>query len=161
VYVKTIDNSEKKDNKHKKTYKSDLISNKEEYKMKEVQSLLKIIADGLKTLAQGVEAIAEKVNEAAKTRGPAKARSKKPSTVAKKAKVAKKPAPKPTRAKVDKSATAAETVLNVINSSKTGIDTAGIKEKTGYDQKKVANIIYKLKKQGKIKTTQKGVYEKS
>jgi hypothetical protein len=161
LYVKTIDNSEKKDNKHKKTYKSDLIQNKEEYTMKEVQSLLKIIADGLKTLAQGVEAIAEKVDEAAKTSGPAKTRSKKPSTVAKKTKAAKKPASKPTQAKGDTSVTAAETVLNLINSSKTGINTAGIKEKTGYDQKKVANIIYKLKKQGKIKTTQKGVYEKS
>ena len=129
--------------------------------MKEVQSLLKIIADGLKILAQRVEAIAEKVDEAAKTSGFVKARSKKPSIVAKKAKVAKKPVPKPTRGKVKKSATAAESVLNVISSSKTGINTAGIKEKTGFDQKKVANIIYKLKKQGKIKTAQKGVYEKS
>ena len=129
--------------------------------MKEVQSLLKIVADGLKTLAQGVEAIADKVDEAAKTKVPAKPRGKKPSTVAKKAKVAKKPVPKPTRGKVKKTATAAESVLNVISSSKTGINTAGIKEKTGFDQKKVANIIYKLKKQGKIKTAQKGVYEKS
>ena len=129
--------------------------------MKEVQSLLKIVADGLKTLAQGVEAIAAKVDEASKTKVPAKPRGKKPSTVAKKAKVGKKPVPKPTRGKVKKSATAAESVLNVISSSKTGINTAGIKEKTGFDQKKVANIIYKLKKQGKIKTAQKGVYEKS
>jgi hypothetical protein len=34
-------------------------------------------------------------------------------------------------------------------------------EKTGFDQKKTYNIVYKLKKQGKIKSAGKGVYVKA
>jgi hypothetical protein len=34
------------------------------------------------------------------------------------------------------------------------------KQKTGYDNKKIHNLVYKLKKQGRIKSEIKGVYEK-
>jgi hypothetical protein len=63
--------------------------------------------------------------------------------------------------KTVKSPTAADAVLTVIGRAKKGAGTAAIKEKTGYNQKKVANIIFKLKKQGKIKTLEKGVYTKA
>ncbi len=136
--------------------------------MKEMQSLLKMVSDGLKTLAQGVEAIAEKVDEAAKTKSAGKAKGKKQpapvkkaKSVSKKAKAVKKPAPKVAKKKAVKPATAVDTVLNIIRRSKKGVNTAAIKAKTGYDQKKVANIIFKLKKQGKINAMQKGVYVKS
>jgi hypothetical protein len=33
-------------------------------------------------------------------------------------------------------------------------------KKTGYDRKKVANMVYRLGKQGKIKSIKKGVYVK-
>lgn len=113
------------------------------------------------SLAQGVEAIAEKVDEASKTKSPAKPKIKKPSTAAKKAKSVKKPTPKAAKKKVAKPTTAVDTVLNIIDRSTKGVNTANIKAKTGYDPKKVANIIYKLKKQGKIKSIEKGVYVKS
>lgn len=57
--------------------------------------------------------------------------------------------------------TAADTVLGVIKRSKKGVDTAALMEKTGYNQKKVANIVFKLRKQGKIKSESKGVYLKT
>jgi DNA-binding IclR family transcriptional regulator len=57
--------------------------------------------------------------------------------------------------------TAADSVLKIISKSKKGVSTAAIIEQTGYNQKKVANIIYRLKNQGKIKTIQKGIYVKS
>jgi len=129
--------------------------------MKEMQSLLKMVSDGLKTLAQGVEAIAEKVDEASKIKSPAEPKLKKPATAAKKAKSVKTPAPRTAKKKAAKPTTAVDTVLNIIGRSKNGVNTASIKAKTGYDQKKVANIIYKLKKQGKIKSIEKGVYMKS
>jgi DNA replicative helicase MCM subunit Mcm2 (Cdc46/Mcm family) len=129
--------------------------------MKEMQSLLKMVSDGLKTLAQGVEAIAEKVDEASKIKSPAKPKPKRPATAAKKAKSVKTPAPGTAKKKAAKPTTAVDTVLNIIGRSKNGVNTASIKAKTGYDQKKVANIIYKLKKQGKIKSIEKGVYMKS
>ncbi len=155
--------------------------------MKEVQSLLKLVSDGLKTLAQGVEALADKVDEAAKAKSkrkttvdttaePAKpaAAAKKPAAPAQKPAAAKKPsapamkqapAEKPA-AKVSpgkaaaKPATAIDTVMGLITGSSKGVSTAEIKSKTGYDQKKVANIIYKLKKQNRIKSVNKGVYVK-
>ena len=136
--------------------------------MKEVQKLLKMVSDGLKTLAQGVEAIAEKVDETAKPKSAGKAESKKqsapvksPKPASKKARSVKKAAPKVEREKAAKPTTAVDTVLNIINRSPKGVNTAAIKTKTGYDQKKISNIIYKLKKQGKINAIQKGVYVKS
>jgi hypothetical protein len=34
-------------------------------------------------------------------------------------------------------------------------------QKTGYENKKIHNLVYKLKKQGKIKSETKGVYVKA
>ena len=128
--------------------------------MKEIQNLLKMVSDGLKTLAQGVEAIAEKIDEAAKTKSTGAATRNKPSAPVKKATAAKKAPPKAVRKQAAKPATAVETVLTIISRSKKGVDTATIRAETGYNQKKVSNMIYKLKKQGKIKSIQKGVYVK-
>ena len=136
--------------------------------MKEVQKLLKMVSDGLKTLAQGVEAIAEKVDETAKTKSAVKVKSKKQSApvktakpVSKKAKPVKKAVPKVDRKKAVNPSTAVDTVLNIISRSPKGVNTAAIKAKTGYDQKKISNLVYKLNKQGKIKAVQKGVYVKA
>jgi len=136
--------------------------------MKEVQKLLKMVSDGLKTLAQRVEAIAEKADEANKTKSAGKAESKKQPAPVKPAKTGskktapvKKTAPKVVPQKTVNPATAIDTVLNIISSSKIGVNTAAIKAETGYDRKKISNIVYKLNKLGKIKTIQKGVYVKS
>ena len=128
--------------------------------MKDLESILKVVSDGLKTLAKGVEAIAEKVDEAAKTQGSAKPKSKKPTAAAKKGKAAKKPVRKTAGGKKAGPPSASDTVLDIISRSKKGVGTAIIIEKTGYDRKKVANIIYRLNKQGKIKSVEKGVYTK-
>jgi len=128
--------------------------------MKELQSVLNIVSDGLKTLAKGVEAIAEKVDEAAKSQSAVKPTRKKPSTATKKVKAVKKPVQKATKKKEVKPATDSEKVLTIIGRSKKGASTAVIMQKTGYSQKKIANIIYRLRKQQKIKSVDKGVYTK-
>ena len=92
----------------------------------------------------------------AKKKAPAKKAVAKKKAPAKKA-VAKKKAPAKKAAKV----TAADAVLKVVNRTKKGINTAGLMKKTGFDNKKVANIIFKLKKQGKIKNPEKGIYVKA
>jgi hypothetical protein len=129
--------------------------------MSEVQSLLKIVSDGLKNLAQRVEAIAAKVDDVAGAKRPAKPAGKKKSPAVKKARSVKKAAPAAAKKKGVKSPTAADTVLTVISRAKKGVNSAAIKQKTGYNQKKVANIIFKLKKQGKIKALEKGLYAKA
>jgi len=128
--------------------------------MKELQSVLNIVSDGLKTLAKGVEAIAEKVDEVAKSQGVVKPKRKKQSTATKKVKAVKKPAQKATKKKEVKTATDGDKVLAIIGRSKKGASTAEIMQKTGYNQKKIANIIYRLRKQQKIKSVDKGVYTK-
>ena len=128
--------------------------------MKELQSVLNIVSDGLKTLAKGVEAIAEKVDEVAKSQGVVKPKRKKQSTATKKVKAVKKPVQKATKKKEVKSATDADKVLEIIGRSKNGAGTAVIMQKTGFNQKKIANIIYRLRKQQKIKSVGKGVYTK-
>jgi len=51
--------------------------------------------------------------------------------------------------------------MEIISRSNEGVKSAVIKAETGYEQKKVSNIVYKLKKQGKVKSLKKGVYVKS
>ena len=130
--------------------------------MKEVQSLLKLVSDGLKTLAQGVEAIADKVDEASKAKGRSarKATAQKAAAPPKPAAQVKKTAAKASAKKTAKPATAVDTVLTIISRSAEGVSAADIKSRTGFDQKKIANIVYKLKKQKKIKSIDKGVYVK-
>jgi len=45
--------------------------------------------------------------------------------------------------------------------SQKGVNTAALAKKTGFNEKKIHNIFYKLKKQGKFKSEGKGVYVKA
>ena len=51
-----------------------------------------------------------------------------------------------------------DTVVGIIKKSTKGITAAGIREKTGLGDKQTRNIIYKAKKQGRIKSLERGVY---
>jgi predicted Rossmann fold nucleotide-binding protein DprA/Smf involved in DNA uptake len=119
--------------------------------MKEVDMILKIVAEGMKAMAQGVETLAGKLDTIAESGVGAKTK-----TPTKR----KKPTPKKATPK-KKPITAAETVLKVISRSKKGIGPISIANKTGFPPKKVHNIIYKLKKQGKIKSVGRGLYVKA
>ena len=109
--------------------------------MKELKKSLEKVASDLKKIAGQVERLAGKL-EAQSKAAPAK-------TVVNK--VSKKTATQPT---------AADTVYKVIARLKKGASMAAIKQKTGYDNRKIQNSVYKLKKQGKIKSEIKGVYVK-
>ena len=123
--------------------------------MKEIDVFLKTVVEGMKAMAQGIEALAEKLETISTSRVGERAKAKPARKAPPKAKksAAKKAAP-------TKRVTAAETVLKVISRSKKGITPAVISEKTGFSLKKVHNIIYKLKKEEKIKNVRKGVYLK-
>ena len=116
--------------------------NLKEQKMQDLKMSLKKVSSDLKKMAGQVERLAGKL-EAQSKAAPAK------KTVAKK--VSKKTATQPT---------AADTVYKVIARYKKGANMAAINQKTGYDNKKIHNLVYKLKKQGKIKSETKGVYVK-
>jgi predicted Rossmann fold nucleotide-binding protein DprA/Smf involved in DNA uptake len=54
--------------------------------------------------------------------------------------------------------TATDQVLNIIKRSKKGVNAATLMAKTGFDLKKVRNILQRTYKQGKIKRVEKGIY---
>jgi hypothetical protein len=67
---------------------------------------------------------------------------------------AKKPAARSKRLKM----TATDKVLGIIRRSKKGVNVATIKTRTGFDDKKVRNIIFRTTKEGKIKKVGRGIY---
>ena len=72
-----------------------------------------------------------------------------------KAKTAKKA---PAKKKATK-ATATDQVLKIINRSKKGVDVATLKKKTGFEDKKLRNIIFRANKEGKIQRAERGLYK--
>ena len=78
-----------------------------------------------------------------------------------------KPKAKPTKripakkAPVKKKAaqpTATDKILKIIKGSKKGVDAPTLVKKTGFNQKKVRNILFRTYKQGRIKRLDKGIY---
>jgi pantothenate kinase len=49
-------------------------------------------------------------------------------------------------------------VLAILKRSQKGVDTATLMKKTGFDQKKVRNILQRTYTQGRIKRVEKGIY---
>jgi putative endonuclease len=56
---------------------------------------------------------------------------------------------------------ASQIVYDIIQKSPQGIDTASLMKATKFDQRKIHNITFRLKKLGRIKTGQRGVYKKA
>ena len=52
-----------------------------------------------------------------------------------------------------------DAVLHVIRKSEAGATTAEIRESTGFSDRKIWGIVARAKKQGKIKSKKRGVYE--
>ena len=77
---------------------------------------------------------------------------------ASKTKAVKKAPAKKSTVRTAAKTSAADTVLGIIKKSKKGIDTGTLMQKTGYDKKKIYNIVFKLKKLSKIKSAEKGLY---
>ena len=54
--------------------------------------------------------------------------------------------------------TATDQVLKIIKRSKKGVDAPTLIEKTGFEDKKIRNILFRASKQGKIKRADRGAY---
>jgi len=54
--------------------------------------------------------------------------------------------------------TASDTVLKAIKKSGKGVSMAEIQAQTGFDEKKLRNLIYRLNKTGRIKRIRRGIY---
>jgi len=115
--------------------------------MKKLKRDLQSVINSLKALTERTEKIAKRLDAAEKVKSA-------PNRPVK----AGKPAGKSAARKKKAPATATDTVLSIIKRQKKGIDTAALKSKTDLDTKTIRNVIFRLKKQGKIQSTTRGVY---
>ena len=117
--------------------------------LRAVQKDIKALEKKLEKLIKAFDAGKKvKAKPAPKKAAPKKAVSKKRRAPVKKAVVKKK------RLKL----TATDKVLGIIRRSKKGVNVSTIKTRTGFDDKKVRNIIFRTTKEGKIKKVGRGVY---
>jgi len=116
---------------------------------------LQAVNRDIKALAKNVEKMIAAIGKLEKPKV-----ARKPKAKAVKAKPVKKVIAKKPAAKKVTGVTAADAVMGIIKRYKKGVGTTALMKKTGFDQKKVFNIVYKLKKQGKIKSSGRGVYLK-
>ena len=56
---------------------------------------------------------------------------------------------------------AAATVLAIIKRSRKGVDVATLKTKTGFESRKISDIVQRFKREGKVKNSGKGIYVKA
>jgi len=111
--------------------------------MSQLKKDMNAVAKDLKGLTQKTEKMIRRLGKLEKAQAV-----KKP-----KARAAKKAiARRPTRV------SASNTVLALIKRSQKGVDTATLKRKTGFNDRKIWNIINYLKGQGKVKSGRYGHY---
>ena len=115
--------------------------------MKQFKRDLESLAKNLKKLQSKTEQMTKRLD------GLEKAQFAKPKT-----KTAKKAVTGQRLAGKAKAPTATGLVFDIIKMSKKGVDTATLREKTGFAEKKVYNCIFILKKKGMVKSAEKGVY---
>ena len=115
----------------------------------------------LQALNQGIKALEKKMEKliAAAEKSAKPTVAKKTSAKTAKAKTTQKaPAKKAPAKKKPDAPTATDEVLKIIKRSKKGVNAATLMTKTGFNQKKIGNILQRTYKQGKIKRAGKGIY---
>ena len=136
---------------------------KEEYKMAILKKDLQAVKRDIKALEKKLEKLLKAYEPMPKAKKVTKKKAvKKAKTVkkapAKKAPAKKAPAKKAVARKKAPQATATDKILKIIKRSKKGVDVLTLKKKTGFDDKKVRNIIFRASKEGKIKKSGRGIY---
>jgi len=121
--------------------------------MKALERNLQSVVKSLKALTQKTEKIAKILDRLEKAKPVKKPRAK----VRVKAKPAKKRVTRKVAVKRTL-ATVSDTVMSIIKGSRKGVDSATLERKTGFNNQKIRNNIFKLTKQGKIKRVGRGVY---
>jgi hypothetical protein len=108
------------------------------------------IAQDLKALNKNIQAIGKTLDRLLKT----VEKDEKPKVTPTK----KTPAKKAPAKKKAAQPTATDEILKIVRGSKKGVDAPTLVKKTGFNQKKVRNILFRTYKQGKIKRLDKGIY---
>lgn len=125
--------------------------------MKKLKQDLKAVNKELKALVKKTESLMKAVDRVEKVQA-AKLKKASPK-MAIKPKAVKKVSGKitPTKRKSVKP-TDTDKVLNIIKRSKKGVTTQTLMKKTGFDAKKIANMVFRATKMGRIKSVSRGIY---
>lgn len=121
--------------------------------MKKLNKDLRAVTRELKALTRKTEQMAKKVDKLEKAQAAGKRKPKAKAKTTKKAPAKKKGAVKKTAA-----LTATDQAVKIIKRSKKGVDVPTLKKKTGFEDKKIRNILNRASKQGKIKRAGRGIY---
>ena len=111
--------------------------------MKQLKKDLQVVLKSLKQATAKTETMMKKLEGIEKAQGPKKPKAK--------------ASPK---AKAPKKASDSDTVLKIVRRSKKGVNRAAVIKKTGFEGRKVGDILYRLKKHGKIRVEGEGIYLK-
>ncbi len=120
----------------------------------------KALEKKMETLLKAFET-SSKPNKVSKPKTAKKAAAKKTTTrktAAPKAPAKKKAVKKAPAKKKTAQVTATDQILKIIKRSKKGVDVPTLKTKTGFDDKKVRNIVFRAAKEGRIKKSGRGIY---
>ena len=112
--------------------------------MKQMKKDLQGVLKSLKLATERVEKLMKKVEALEKPRKLSKPKAKARS-----------------KAKTPKTTSDSDRVLAIIRRFKKGVDGATLRKKTGFEGRKIRDIVYRLKKRGMIKTMDNGVYLKA
>jgi len=108
--------------------------------MKALKKDLLALSKGIQALTKKAQALAKQIEKAE----PVKAKTVRKAPVKKKA----------------AGLTDTDKVLNIIKRSQKGVSVQTLIKKTGFNAKKIANIVFRAYKEGKIKRAGKGIYIK-
>ena len=124
--------------------------------------ILNFISNTLSTLSGETEGLVGKVTQLEMTelRNKLKKKSDKmpKKTAGKKSRLRKKVSERKKVAGKTTGMTATGTIFKIISRFKRGVDIPELKDRTGFDDRKIRNILYQLSNQEKIKKISQGVY---
>ena len=126
--------------------------------MKQLKKDFQTVSKSLKVLTQKVEKLKKRLEVLGGKPAAAAAKAKPKIS---KAKTTKKKAMVKSTPKKANIPTAYDTFLGIVNKSKKGVSVEQLKAKTGFNDKKIANLVFKAKKQRKIKSEDRGIYVKA
>ena len=115
---------------------------------------LQAVKRDIKALERKMEKLLKAYGKPQKAKAAKKTKRKTVKAKTKRVAAVKKAAPKKKAAKV----TATDQILNIIKRTRKGVDVPTLKAKTGFEDKKVRNIIFRASKEGKIKKVGRGIY---
>jgi len=140
----------------------DLVSEAVEGKTRELlkkarKKTARVIADSDLGDVFGIDMESPVAPKKGEKKGTGKKKTPKPKTGKAKALV-RKAAQRQTSPGPKTSKTLFETVVEIVGESRKGITVATIREKTGFGETQIRNVIYRARQQGKIKNMARGVY---